>query len=78
MQSRMCYHMPLDDFICSPTRLLITLASQVVYRPGLFDLRAFSQACSKLKASSDYADGQFSNELGEFSSTLSGQAKTLT
>ena len=36
---------------------------------GLFDLRAFSQACTKLKASSEYSDGEFSNEIGEPSHT---------
>ena len=47
-------------------------ALQVVYRPGPFDLRAFSQACSKLKTSSEYADGEFSTELGESSHNADG------
>ena len=52
-------------------------ALQVVYRPGPFDLRAFSQACSKLKASSEYSDGDFSNEIGESSHSVYGQLYIL-
>ena len=51
------------DCILGP---IVVARLQVVYRPGPFDLRAFSQACSKLKGSSEYADADFSSELGAF------------